>query len=103
MTNWQTGVLRHNLHGCIREANIQFTWLDFKTFQEALKILPVILMQIPSCLKQSYSPFSNVMCSYVSLLHILHVHTGKCVLYLKTSNSYNQSHSSHVDYKLNYN
>ena len=48
-----------------------------------------------------HSLFSNVTRSYISLLHRSHVHTLKCVLCLKTSNSCNQN-NNHVNYKFNH-
>ena len=46
------------------------------------------------------SLFSNVIGGSVSLLHGLHLCTGKCVICLTANGKCNQSHNGHINYEF---
>ena len=60
-----------------------------------------LILQKNSCWLALYSLFSNVMCSFFSLLQTLHVWTGKCVLYLKALGSCNQLQNNRNNNEFN--
>ena len=68
-----------------------FYWFNFIFPAQLLSRYDENLRNVVASQWQSYSMFTNVMCSSVSLLHWLHLRTGRCVLCLKASNSCNQS------------